>query len=156
MKGEPIAKPSEIKLDVPTDAFLPVDYVTKEELRLEAYRRLADVTSHEAVGDIRTEWEDRYGPLPAPAEALLMVGSLRAECHRLGIVDMQITAQQARLAPIDLKLSASTRLKRLSKGAIHKEDLRQLVVPIPRGQDAATFLVGFLQQLLPIEAPVPA
>ena len=156
MKGEPIATPSEIKLDVPTDAFLPVDYVSKEELRLEAYRRLADVTTHEAVNDIRTEWEDRYGPLPDAAEALLMVGRLRAECHRLGVTDMQITEQQARLAPIDLKLSAATRLKRLSKGAIHKEDLRQLVVPIPRGQDPATFLVGFLQELLPIEASVPA
>jgi transcription-repair coupling factor (superfamily II helicase) len=156
MKGEPISTPSEIKLDVPTDAFLPVDYVSKEELRLEAYRRLADVTTHEAVNDIRTEWEDRYGPLPDAAEALLMVGRLRAECHRLGVTDMQITEQQARLAPIDLKLSAATRLKRLSKGAIHKEDLRQLVVPIPRGQDPATFLVGFLQELLPIEAPVPA
>ena len=74
MKGEPIAPPSEIKLDVPTDAFLPADYVTKEELRLEAYRRLAAVTSESEVADIRTEWEDRYGPLPQPAEALLMVG----------------------------------------------------------------------------------
>ena len=156
MKGEPVAVRHDIKLDVPSDAYLPIDYVSKEELRLEAYRRLADVTTHEAVSDIRTEWEDRYGPLPAPAEALLMVGELRAECHRLGIVDMQITPQQARLAPIDLKLSAAMRLKRLSKGAIHKEDLRQLVVPIPRGQDAATFLVGFLQQLIPAEAAVTA
>ena len=85
-----------------------------------------------------------------------MVGRLRAECHRLGVTDMQIAANQARLAPIDLKLSAATRLKRLSKGAIHKEDLRQLVVPIPRGQDPAAFLVGFLQELLPAAAPVPA
>jgi len=156
MKGEPIAARSEIKLDVPTDAFLPVDYVSREGLRLEAYRRLADVTSDEQVDDIRAEWEDRYGPLPGPAEALLMIGRLRAECNRLGVVDMQITAHEARLAPIDLKLSASTRLRRLSKGAIHKEDLRQLVVPIPRGQDAATFLVGFLSELLPIEVPAPA
>ena len=41
MKGEPIRPPAEIKLDVPTDAYLPADYVAKEELRLEAYRRLA-------------------------------------------------------------------------------------------------------------------
>jgi transcription-repair coupling factor (superfamily II helicase) len=155
MKGEPLPKPSEIKLDVPSDAFLPVDYVSKEGLRLEAYRRLAEVTSHEQVDDIRTEWEDRYGPLPAPAESLLMVGRLRAECHRLGVVDMQITSDQARLAPIELKLSAATRLKRLSKGAIHKEELRQLVVPIPRGSDPATFLVRFLGELLPA-APAPS
>ena len=150
MKGEPVKQPSEIKLDVPTNAFLPADYVAKEELRLEAYRRLADVTTQEQVDDIRTEWEDRYGPLPDPAEALLMVGRLRAECHRLGVVDLQITSQQARLAPLDLKLSQSTRLKRIAKGAIHKEDQRQLVVPIPRGHDAATHLTGFLRELFPL------
>jgi transcription-repair coupling factor (superfamily II helicase) len=149
MKGEPIAPPSEIKLDVPTDAFLPADYVTKEELRLEAYRRLAAVTSESEVADIRTEWEDRYGPLPQPAEALLMVGSLRAECNRLGITDMQITVSQARLSPIELKLSESMRLKRLARDAILKEDQRQLVVPIARGKDPATFLVGFLRELIP-------
>ena len=151
MKGEPIKPPSDIKLDVPSDAYLPTDYVAKEELRLEAYRRLADVTSHAAVDDIRTEWEDRYGPVPEPAEALLMVGRLRAECHRLGITDLQITSSEARLAPLDLKLSAAMRLKRLSKTAIHKEDLRQLVVPIPRGIDPATFLVGLLTELVPDE-----
>jgi transcription-repair coupling factor (superfamily II helicase) len=149
MKGEPIAPPSEIKLDVPTDAFLPSDYVTKEELRLEAYRRLAAVTSESEVADIRTEWEDRYGPLPEPAEALLMVGSLRAECNRLGITDMQITSSQARLSPIELKLSESMRLKRLARDAILKEDQRQLVIPIARGKDPATFLVGFLRELIP-------
>ena len=156
MKGEPITQPSEIKLDVPTDAFLPTDYVAKEELRLEAYRRLADVTGHDQVDDIRTEWEDRYGPLPDPAEALLMVGRLRAECHRIGVTDLQITTSDARLAPIELKLSAATRLKRLSKAAKYKEDLQQLVVPIPRGQDPATFLVGFLGELIPAPAPEPA
>ncbi len=158
MKGEPVKQPAEIKLDVPTDAFLPTDYVSKEELRLEAYRRLADVTSADAVADIRAEWEDRYGPLPAPAEALLLVGRLRAECHRLGVTDMQITGSkrdggQARLSPIELKLSESMRLKRLSKGALHKEDQRQLVVPIPRGQDPAGFLADFLRQLFPPAEP---
>jgi transcription-repair coupling factor (superfamily II helicase) len=161
MKGEPIKPPAEIKLDVPTDAFLPSDYVSKEELRLEAYRRLADVTSQAVVDDIQVEWVDRYGPLPEPAEALLTVGRLRAECHRLGIVDMQITGTksqggQARLSPIELKLSESMRLRRLSKGAIVKEDQRQLVVPIPRGQDPARFLVKLLTELIPVAVEVPA
>ncbi|MEJ7799848.1 MAG: TRCF domain-containing protein, partial [Ilumatobacter sp.] len=150
MKGIPVKQPAEIKLDVPSDAYLPVDYVTKEESRLEAYRRLAGVTSHAEVDDIRVEWEDRYGPLPEPADALLMVGRMRAESHRLGITDLQITTDQARLAPIQLKLSSTTRLKRLSKAAIYKEDLDQLVVPIPRGQDPASYLVGFLQELVPV------
>jgi transcription-repair coupling factor (superfamily II helicase) len=153
MKGEPIRPPAEIKLDVPTDAFLPADYVAKEELRLEAYRRLASVTTEAEVADIRAEWEDRYGPLPAPAEALLMVGSLRAECHRLGLTDIMISSDQARMAPIELKLSQTTRLRRLSRDAIYKEDARQLVVPIPRRKEPAEFLVGFLRELV---APVTA
>ena len=156
MKGEPIRPPAEIKLDVPTDAYLPVDFVTKEELRLEAYRRLAAVTTPAEVDDIRKEWEDRYGPLPPPAEALLTVGFLRAECHRLGLTDITIAADQARLAPLDLKLSQSTRLRRLSRDAKWKEDARQLVVPIPRRREPAEFLVGFLRELIPpaVDEPV--
>ena len=157
MKGEPQPEaPSEIKLDVPTDAFLPPDYVEKEELRLEAYRRLAAVTTAAEVDDIRTEWEDRFGPLPAPAAALLQVGYLRAECHRLGINDIQISGSasaggSAKLAPLELKLSETMRLRRISKGAKYKEDLGQLVVPLPRGTDPSTFLAGFLTDLVPVD-----
>ncbi len=155
MKGEPVRPPAEIKLDVPTDAYLPTDYVAKEELRLEAYRRLAPVGTPAEVADIRAEWEDRYGPLPTSAEALLTVGSLRAECHRLGLTDVTIAAGQARLGPIELKLSQSTRLRRLSREAKWKEDARQLVVPLPRGVEPASFLVGFLQELIPPDAAEP-
>ena len=150
MKGEPIAQPSEIKLDVPTDAFLPADYVTKEELRLEAYRRLAAVTSESEVADIRAEWEDRYGPLPEPAEALLMVGSLRAECNRLGITDMQITGQsgapvadRAQAQRVDAPQAArhATRSSRRTSASSCSRS--------PRGKDPATFLVTFLRELIP-------
>ncbi|MEO5901790.1 MAG: transcription-repair coupling factor, partial [Ilumatobacteraceae bacterium] len=150
MKGEPIkAAPAEVKLDVPTDAYLPTDYVEKEELRLEAYRRLASVTSQSEVDDIRTEWEDRYGPVPAPADALLDVGYLRAECHRLGLRDVSIQNHQARLAPVTLKTSEERRMRRLNRDAFVKEDQHQLVVPIKRGVDPANYLVGFLRQLIP-------
>ncbi|MGK0274552.1 MAG: transcription-repair coupling factor (superfamily II helicase) [Ilumatobacter sp.] len=155
MKGEPAKKaPAEIKLDVPTDSFLPTDYVAKEELRLEAYRRLAGVQTDAQVDDIRAEWEDRYGPLPEPAEALLQVGYLRAQCHRLGLRDIQISTSDAKLAPLELKLSETMRLRRLSKGAKYKEDLGQLVVPLPRRNPDGTkaepsaYLVKFLRDLV--------
>ena len=160
MKGEPAKKaPAEIKLDVPTDSFLPTDYVAKEELRLEAYRRLASVQTDAQVDDIRAEWEDRYGPLPEPAEALLQVGYLRAQCNRLGLRDIQISTSDAKLAPLQLKLSETMRLRRLSKGAKYKEDLGQLVVPLPRRNPDGTkaepsaYLVQFLRDL--VEEAIP-
>ena len=70
MKGEPQPVVGEIRLDVPTDANLPPDYIANETARLEAYRRFAAVTTGTEVDDIATEWIDRYGPIPPPAESL--------------------------------------------------------------------------------------
>ena len=155
MKGEEIRPPAEVKLDIDVDAHLPGDYVAKEELRLEAYRRLASVTREEEVDDIAAEWEDRYGPVPAPAAALLRVARLRAECHRLGIHEVAVTRGVGRLHPVVLKTSQAIRLKRLSRNAVYKEDVQQLQVPIPRGADPAEALVTFLRELVPPE-PVEA
>ena len=94
-----------MKLDLPVDAHLPSSYVGREELRLEAYRRLATVTTEAEVADIKAEWTDRYGPPPPPAEALLAVGRLRAECHRLGIREVGVARGMVRLTPIHLKAS---------------------------------------------------
>ena len=149
MKGEAPRQPAEVKLDVPTDAFLPLDYVTKQELRLEAYRRLAAVTSHAEVDDIAAEWEDRYGPVPEPAANLLAVGHLRAECFRLGLRDVSITADSARLAPIELRTSETLRLRRVARDAIYKEPLHQLVLPLRRGQEPTRHLLAVLGELFP-------
>jgi len=158
LKGEPVKEPAEIKLELPLDASLPPDYVAKEELRLEAYRRLAAVTTHQEVEDIRAEWEDRYGPVPAPADALLRVARLRAEAHRVGLKELTVTTNrmgpgwQARLSPIALRASATVRLKRLAPSAIYKEDLGQLVVPLSKSVDPADALVTLLSELVPDES----
>ena len=149
MKGEEPREPAEVKLDVPTDAYLPLDYVTREELRLEAYRRLAAVTTHAEVEDIRTEWEDRYGPVPAPADSLLAVGHLRAECFRLGVREVSITSTGARLGPIELRTSEALRLRRVAREALYKEGLHQLVLPIKRGQEPTRYLLDVLGELFP-------
>jgi transcription-repair coupling factor (superfamily II helicase) len=158
LKGEPVREPAEIKLDLPIDANLPPAYVSKKELRLEAYRRLALVETPQQVDDIRAEWEDRYGPVPAEADALLRVARLRAECARTGVREVTVTANrtgpglQARLLPVRLPASAQIRLRRLSRDAIYKEDLGQLVVPLRTGVDPAQALTLLLSELVPSEA----
>jgi transcription-repair coupling factor (superfamily II helicase) len=156
MKGEAQPEPVEVSVEVPTAANLPPDYVTREDLRLEAYRRLAAVTTAAEVDDIRNEWEDRYGPLPEAAVNLLSVAMLRVTCLRLGIAELSVVGsasagRQAKMSPVDLKLSESMRLKRLARNAIHKEGLRQLVVPMPKSREPAAFLVEFLNELIPAD-----
>ncbi len=157
LKGEPLREPAEIKLDLPVDAHLPPDYVPREDLRLEAYRRLAAVTTDDEVGDIRAEWIDRYGPVPPPAEALLEVARLRAECARIGAREVNVAkgpgfggpAFAVRLAPVALKVSQETRLKRLVKAAVYKPDSQLLQLPVMRSTDLIDSIVTLLRELIP-------
>jgi transcription-repair coupling factor (superfamily II helicase) len=152
LKGEEPREPAEIKLDLPLHANLPPDYVGKEELRLEAYRRLAAVTTHSEVDDIEQEWLDRYGPVPAPAAALLEVAHLRAECARTGVREVAVARDVARLSPVQLKASQAIRLQRLYAKAVYKEDLGQIVLPLPRNTNAATHVREFLATIVPDES----
>jgi transcription-repair coupling factor (superfamily II helicase) len=153
LKGEEVREPAEIRLDLPVDANLPREYVAREDLRLEAYRRLATVTTHAEVADIRTEWVDRFGPLPPPAEALLRIGDLRAECARTGVREVTVVkGGTVRLSPLALKTSARVRLQRLAPKAIYKEEAGQIVLPLPRGVDAAEHLAAFLAAMVPAGA----
>ncbi len=164
LKGEPVKEPAEIKLDLPLAANLPREYVQKEELRLEAYRRLASVTTDEEVRDIRTEWEDRYGPLPEPAEALLSVARLRAEASRTGVREITVvkpssfggSPSTARLSPLPLKTSQQIRLKRLYPTAVYKEPDQLLIVKVPYKSHPADALVDLLRELEPVIEPQPA
>jgi transcription-repair coupling factor (superfamily II helicase) len=136
------------------NAHLPSDYVTREDLRLEAYRRLATVTTHQEVDDIKDEWLDRYGPLPPAAEALLDVGHLRAECARTGIREVAVARDVARMSPLVLRTAARIRLQRRAPKAVYKEDLQQLVLPIPRGANSAEYVATLLAELVPADVPV--
>jgi transcription-repair coupling factor (superfamily II helicase) len=158
LKGEERREPAEIRLDLPLTANLPSDYVSREDLRLEAYRRLATVTTHAEVDDVESEWLDRYGPLPDPATALLRIGHLRAECARLGIREVAVVTGgsslsgggfTARLAPLELKASQRVRLSRIAPKAVFKEEIGQLVLPLARGSDPAADLSALLGELAP-------
>jgi transcription-repair coupling factor (superfamily II helicase) len=155
LKGEPLREPAEIKLDLPLDAHLPKDYVPREDLRLEAYRRLAAVTIEAEVDDIRGEWEDRYGPVPPPAAALLDVARLRAECARTGIREVNVgkgpgfgkPAYVVRLSPVELKISQEVRLGRLVKDSVYKADARQVQLPVRKPSELVDGLIAVLRQL---------
>ncbi len=154
LKGEPVSEPVEVTIDLPVDAHLPRDYVSRDDVRMEAYRRLAAVTSPDDVGDVRAEWEDRYGPPPAAAEALLAAARLRAECVRLGIRSLAVAAGAARIRGLTLRESQKVRLGRLAPGA--KVSAEEVLIPlrVPPG-DVAETLTTLLDALVPRDADVP-
>ncbi|MGI9032698.1 MAG: transcription-repair coupling factor [Acidimicrobiales bacterium] len=153
VKGEPLREPAEIRLDLPVDAHIPADYVAREEQRLEAYRRLAAVSTQAEVDDVAAEWADRYGLPPPTAAALLGVGRLRAECARTGVREVTVARGVARMGPLVLRTSAQIRLQRIAPRAVWKQDVAQLVVPLAPGADPVEAAMTLLRELVPEAAP---
>ena len=157
LNGEPVPEPTEITLELPLPAHLPADYVERDDLRLDAYRRLAAVQTPDDVDDIAEEWVDRFGPVPEVAQNLLEIARLRAECVRTGVEDLAVTKASAlsgpgwmaRMSPIRLPQSKQMRIARLYKGAVYKEELSQLQLPVKAGAALASELVEALRQLVP-------
>jgi transcription-repair coupling factor (superfamily II helicase) len=164
LNGEPVEVPDEITLELPAPAFLPPDYVEREDLRLDAYRRLASVQTAADVDDIALEWVDRFGAVPAPAAALLQVAYVRAECVRAGITSITVIKSPslsggglvAHIAPIVLPQSKQMRLARLYKGAVYREDDHELRLPVQGGTAMAEDLVTALRELVPTPEVAPA
>ena len=159
LAGTVVADVAEIRVELPIDAHLPEDYVSRNDLRLEAYRKLAaaGVTADgDGVEAVRAEWEDRYGPVPAPVEALLAVAGLRTTCVARGITEVVVTKGPglggpeflARCSPVVLPLRRQTRLGRLHRDARYKEGPRQLLLPLGKG-DMAGVLSRMLEDLVP-------
>ena len=57
--------------------YLPLDYVTEPQQRIEFYRKFAEVNDTESLQSIKNELRDRYGPLPDPVERLILVSDLK-------------------------------------------------------------------------------
>lgn len=147
-KGIVRVAPPSITLDVPTVANLPATYVAAEDARLEAYRRLGEMTKDEEVDDIAAEWIDRFGPLPEPAQGLLAMAHLRVAAISRGITEISMNKPRpggprfaiATIAPITLPMSAQVRVRRLFPESSYREESKTLRLALPPNADARTLL----------------
>ena len=124
---------ADVKVDLPVDANLPVEYLPGERLRLEAYRALASATTDDAVDAVRAELIDRFGPIPQPVENLLAVARFKVVCRRYGVSEVSLQGQSVRFTPLELPESAQLRLTRLYDKALYKHTVSTVSVPRPKG-----------------------
>ncbi|MFN2571826.1 MAG: transcription-repair coupling factor [Gemmatimonadales bacterium] len=87
--------PPDVTLDAP--AHLPDAYVADDDAKLDLYRRLARLEQPGEIQAVRDELRDRFGPLPAEAERLLLVAELRALGAQMGLEMVLIKGDEARL-----------------------------------------------------------
>jgi transcription-repair coupling factor (superfamily II helicase) len=147
-KGErPQPKP-EVQIDVPVDAHLPESWIAREGLRLEAYRRIAEVETLSQLDDVRAELIDRYGPLPDQAETLLRISAIKIEVGPRGVRQVSVVRGKARIEPFVLAESEQVRVRRLFSGSIWKPQTYTLILSVPAGEDPAAWLLQAVRDIL--------
>ncbi len=132
-RGESADEQLDVKVDLPVDANLPVEYLPGERLRLEAYRALASATTDAAVDAVRAELVDRFGPIPAQVENLLAIARFKVRCRGYGVSEVSLQGSSVRFTPLDLPESAQLRLQRLYDRSLYKQAVSTVSVPRPKG-----------------------
>jgi transcription-repair coupling factor (superfamily II helicase) len=141
-KGFSVPEVTPINLDVPGEAHLPKTYVEADDARLEAYRRLAGVTTHDELEDLRSEWIDRYGALPPPAIGLLELAQLRLVALEHGVTSVLVMPARVgvrsrpivRLGPVTLALSQQLRVRRTYGSGAYNESTHEFRVERAPGE----------------------
>ncbi|HEY6635461.1 MAG TPA: transcription-repair coupling factor, partial [Acidimicrobiia bacterium] len=136
--------PPEVRIDLPVDAHLPETYIADQELRLEAYRRLAATSTNSEVDDVVVEWQDRFGELPPEAISLISLARLRVEAIRVGLDEIVKLRNEIRMGPVDLKPSQEVRLQRLRRGAVLRAGEGVVFIPAraPLVEDLIEFITA--------------
>lgn len=80
-KGELVEESFETAVELPVDAYIPSAYVKNEFTKLELYKRIAGISSQEALEDMQDELTDRFGDMPASVENLLEIALIKAKAH---------------------------------------------------------------------------
>lgn len=131
-RGENVEPEPELRIELPVTAHLPTDYIESERLRLEMYKRVAEVRTPEALEAVREELRDRYGELPEPVQVLMGVAEFRLLARTAGLTEVIVAGAAIRFGPITMPDSKAVRLKRLYPGAQVRGATKTVLIPAPR------------------------
>jgi transcription-repair coupling factor (superfamily II helicase) len=84
IRGQKIPQVEDTQIDLNVTAMIPQSYIPDEEQKMQAYRQVAAAGSRLELSQIAQEWQDRFGPLPKPAQELLRVMELKILARTLG------------------------------------------------------------------------
>ena len=130
-RGQDVEPEPEVRIELPVDAHLPADYVESERLRLEMYKRLAEVRAEADVKAVEAELHDRYGAPPPEVLNLIEVARFRLLARSTGLHEIVGQGRFLRFAPAHLPESRALRLQRLYPGSVIKNAAGSVLAPRP-------------------------
>src|SRR6202043_1754870 len=71
-------------------AFIPADYISQPQTRIQAYKRLAEANSKEALQKLARNWRDQFGPHPQAVRNLLILSEIKLVAARTKVVSIEV------------------------------------------------------------------
>ena len=89
-KGEkPATNDMDCLIDISVDAHIPEDYVESLTLRLDVYRKIADIRSVADSEDVKDELKDRFGEIPDSVLGLIDIALVRNKANSMGFYEIR-------------------------------------------------------------------
>ena len=113
LKGEKVQETEkEVVIDIRTDAFIPSDYITDENVRLDIYKRISGIASDRDIEDVAEELTDRFGEVPKQVDSLMKVAFIKEQARRAGMNVISLTPDGVRFGfPQGAELDAESFLR---------------------------------------------
>src|SRR6201986_3284232 len=88
LRGEELPQRPTTQLNLGISLKIDEEYIGEENQRLRIYKKIAGAQDEGMLGEVRAELEDRYGELPVSVHHLLEAASLRLQCERTGVAQV--------------------------------------------------------------------
>lgn len=125
-----------VRLDVTVDAYVPSDYVTYEQAKIELHRRIAGARELSDVGALRDELSDRFGPVPDPLERLLLLQEARLKFGRAGARTVSFAGGRMVISPVDLNADQVGQMRKEMPTAMYDRGQRSIALRVDGEPDA--------------------
>ncbi|MBI3097315.1 MAG: transcription-repair coupling factor [Planctomycetes bacterium] len=129
-RKETAAQPVDASVDLDVEAMIPDAYTASERTKIEIYRRLSRAASIEEVSAVKAEMEDRFGPLPPPAQRLVEVTEVKVLAQGWRIRAISQAKDGVRCIYADPSAAEQLR-RRAGRNAVRIVDGETLLVPAP-------------------------
>ena len=105
LRGEEVATEIHSSLNLGLDLRIPSSYITDENQRLRAYKRIAQAVDIAEREKVELELADRYGPVPEGVQHLLTYSGIKTAAEKIGI-----EAIDRRVSVLNVKFHEETRV----------------------------------------------
>jgi transcription-repair coupling factor (superfamily II helicase) len=89
IRGDTEKEAIETSVEIKIDAYIPSTYIEDETQKIEIYKKIAAIDSHEDMLDTQEEIEDRFSDIPSSVANLMNIAYLRSISRQVGIIEIK-------------------------------------------------------------------